>query len=233
MNTPAPKNAVLGVTGSIAAYKACELVRLMAKAGWNVHVVMTAAAQKFVAPLTFQTLSRNPVGLDAFAPVADWKPEHVSLAERADLLLVAPCTANFIAKLAHGFADDLLSSTALATRAPIVIAPAMNDGMWDNPATQDNLATLQRRGVRVVEPNDGELACGILGKGRMADPREIFDFLTKMEVQAEQDVSFEMDPVILSKNNNEHDPPPPPPAPRPVATQRDFAASQYQRTPRI
>ena len=181
MNTP--RNIVLGVTGSIAAYKACELVRLLTKAGWNVHVVMTAAAQKFVAPLTFQTLSRNPVGTDAFAPVADWKPEHVSLAERADLLLVAPCTANFIAKLAHGIADDLLSATALATRAPIVIAPAMNDGMWDNPATQDNLATLRRRVVRVVEPNDGELACGTLAKGRMAEPQDIVNFIMKPGLQ--------------------------------------------------
>ena len=176
MNSPTLPNIILGVTGSIAAYKACELARLMAGAGWNVHVIMTAAAQKFVTPLTFQTLSRNPVGTDAFAPVADWKPEHVALAERADLFVVAPCTANFMAKLAHGLADDLLASTALATRAPIVLAPAMNDGMWDNPATQDNLATLQCRGVHIVEPADGQLACGVNAKGRMAEPKQIFDY---------------------------------------------------------
>ena len=173
------KTVVLGITGSIAAYKACELTRLMVKAGWNVHVIMTGAAQKFVAPLTFQTLSRNPVGLDAFALPATWEPEHVALAERADLLLIAPCTANFIAKLAHGFADDLLASTALATRAPLVIAPAMNDGMWDNPATQENLDTLRRRNISIIAPSEGELACGTCGKGRMAEPQEIFDFLIK------------------------------------------------------
>jgi len=171
------KTVILGVTGSIAAYKACELTRLMVKAGWDVHVIMTAAAQKFVAPLTFQTLSRNPVGLDAFAPVASWEPCHISLAERADVLVVAPCTANFIAKLSHGFADDLLSSTALATRAPIVIAPAMNDGMWENPATRENLEILKRRGVASVAPCHGELACGTSGNGRMAEPQKIFDQL--------------------------------------------------------
>ena len=225
------KNIVLGVTGSIAAYKACELARLMVKAGWDVHVIMTAAAQKFVAPLTFQTLSRNPVGTDAFAPPADWTPEHVALAERADILLVAPCTANFIAKLAHGLADDLLASTALATRAPLVIAPAMNDGMWDNPATQLNLDILRARGVSIIEPGEGELACGACGNGRMAGPKEIFDFLNKAKSRDEQDCPIELNPATLSKNTNEHDLPPPPPASRPAATQRHVAASQYQRTP--
>jgi phosphopantothenoylcysteine decarboxylase/phosphopantothenate--cysteine ligase len=173
------KNVVLGITGSIAAYKACELTRLMVKAGWRVNVVMTAAAQKFVSPLTFQTLSRNPVGTDAFALPVEWSPEHISLAERADVFVVAPCTANCVAKLSHGLADDLLTATALATRAPVVVAPAMNDGMWENAATQENLATLRRRGVAIVEPCHGELACGSCGKGRMAEPREIFEFLGK------------------------------------------------------
>ena len=173
-------NIALGVTGSIAAYKACELTRLMVKAGWNVHVIMTDAAQKFVAPLTFQTLSRNPVGLDQFAPPANWEPEHVSLAERANLFVIAPCTANCIAKLAHGLADDLLTSSVLATRAPLVIAPAMNDGMWDNPATQENLANLRRRNVSIIAPGDGELACGTCGKGRMAEPQEIFEHLAQL-----------------------------------------------------
>jgi len=159
---------VIGVTGSIAAYKACELVRGFAKAGDEVHVVMTVAATKFVTPLTFQTLSRNPVGVDPFALPVAWRPEHIALAE-ADAVVVAPATANVIAKMAHGLADDLLTATLLATRAPVIVAPAMNDGMWEHPATQENLATLRSRGVSVVEPAAGALACGTEGKGRMAD----------------------------------------------------------------
>ena len=162
----------LGITGSIAAYKACELVRCFVKAGDEVRVVMTEAATKFVTPLTFQTLSRNPVGVDPFALPEEWKPEHISLAA-ADAVVVAPATANVLAKMAHGLADDLLTATLLATRAPIFVAPAMNDGMWEHPATQANLATLRSRGVTVIEPAAGELACGTEGKGRMADPADI------------------------------------------------------------
>ena len=166
-------NVVLGVTGSIAAYKACELVRQLVKRGNDVHVVMTEHARAFVTPLTFQTLSRNPVGCDLFEDPPDWKPGHISLAAAADLVVVAPATANILAKMAHGIADDLLSSTLLATKAPVVVAPAMNDGMWENPATQANLAALASRGVRVVSPGTGELACGTSGTGRMAEPSEI------------------------------------------------------------
>ena len=162
----------IGVTGSIAAYKACELVRLFVKRGDEVRVVMTAAAQKFVTPLTFQTLSRNPVGTDQFAPPEAWRPEHIAFAE-ADAVVVAPATANVIAKMAHGLADDLLTATLLATRAPVCVAPAMNDGMWANPATQANLAALRERGVKIIEPATGELACGSEGKGRFASPEEI------------------------------------------------------------
>lgn len=164
--------AVLGVSGSIAAYKAVELTRLMVKAGWAVHVVMTAAATRFVTPLTFRTLSRNPVGVDAFDEPEAWMPGHISLAERADVVVVAPCTANVLAKIAYGLADDLLCATVLATRAPLVIAPAMNTGMWDNPATQANLAVVRARGVHVVDAATGDLACGS-GKGRMAEPAMI------------------------------------------------------------
>ena len=160
---------VLGVTGSIAAYKACELVRLFVKRGDDVRVVMTAAAREFVTPLTFQTLSRNPVGIDQFALPVEWKPEHIAYAD-ADAVVVAPATANIIAKMAHGLADDLLSSTLLATRSPIFVAPAMNDGMWDNPATQANIEILKSRGVRFIDPDSGELACGTEGKGRFAAP---------------------------------------------------------------
>ena len=166
-------NVVLGVTGSIAVYKACELVRLLVKRGDEVHVVMTEHARAFVTPLTFQTLSRNPVECNLFEDPQDWKPEHISLAAAADLVVVAPATANILAKMAHGIADDLLSSTLLATKASVVVAPAMNDGMWTNPATQANVAALISRGVRVVQPGMGELACGTSGTGRMAEPSEI------------------------------------------------------------
>ncbi|MDR2849288.1 MAG: hypothetical protein LBW77_01920 [Verrucomicrobiota bacterium] len=165
---------LLGVTGSIAAYKACELTRLFIKNGHSVHVVMTAAAAQFVAPLTFRTLSRNPVALDLFGEPDEWTPGHISLAERADALVIAPCTANVIAKLAHGLADDLLTATALAMRAPLLIAPAMNTGMWENPATQANLATLASRGAAFVDAGTGDLACGASGKGRMAEPQTVF-----------------------------------------------------------
>ena len=166
-------NIVLGVTGSIAAYKAAELVRLMQKEGWDVRVAMTAAATKFVAPLTFQTLSRNKVVTDMFEPVADWKPEHIDLATWADSFVVAPCTANVAAKLAHGIADDTLTASALAFGPKVVVAPAMNDAMFANPATQANLATLAARGATVVTPGEGELACGTSGRGRLADLPDI------------------------------------------------------------
>ena len=164
---------VLGVTGSIAAYKAVELLRLMQKKGWDVSVVMTDSSTRFIAPLTFQTLSRNTVGLGLFDETDGWHPEHISYADRADLVLIAPCTANVIAKIAHGMADDLLTCTALATKAPLVIAPAMNDNMWANPATRANVLLLQSRGVTFVEVASGALACGREGEGRLADLQSI------------------------------------------------------------
>lgn len=169
------KKILLGVTGSIAAYKAAELARLFVRNGDEVRVVMTEAATKLVAPLTFQTLSRNPVSVDAFAQPHEWKPGHVSLAEWADLVVVAPATANTLAKMRHGIADNLLTSLLLATRAQVVVAPAMNEGMWFNPATQENIAALRSRGVMVVSPAEGDLACGVKGAGRMAEPKVIFD----------------------------------------------------------
>lgn len=165
---------LLGVTGSIAAYKACELARLFVKDGHDLHVVMTQAATRFVSPLTFRTLSRNPVSLDMFDDPDEWVPGHISLAERAALLVIAPCTANVIAKLAHGLADDMLTATALATRAPLLVAPAMNTGMWEHPATQANLATLAARGAHFADAGTGDLACGTSGKGRMAEAAEVF-----------------------------------------------------------
>ena len=171
---------VLGVTGSIAAYKAVELLRLMVKAGWGVSVVMTEAATRFVTPLTFQTLSQRKVTTTSFTPVEIWMPEHISLADRADLLVVAPCTANTLAKIALGLADNSLTDTVLACRAPKVIAQAMNDGMWTNPATQANVGTVRARGIRVVNVGSGDLACGRAGQGRMAEPATIFNTIQEM-----------------------------------------------------
>jgi phosphopantothenoylcysteine decarboxylase/phosphopantothenate--cysteine ligase len=168
------KRILLGVTGSIAAYKAAELVRLMNTRDWDVHVVMTQNGARFVGPITFQTLSQNPVGIDPWDETV-WRPEHIDVSEKADVFVVAPCTANTMAKLAHGLADDLLSATALACPAPLIIAPAMNVNMWNHPATQKNLATLKDRGVGVVDVTTGDLACGYTGEGRMAEPSDILD----------------------------------------------------------
>lgn len=171
----AGRNVVIGVTGSIAAYKACSLVRLFVKDDANVHVVMTANALNFITPLTFQTLSRNPVLTDHFAPPANWMPQHISLASQADLVVIAPCTANVMAKIACGIADDALTSIVLAAKAPVFLAPAMNTAMWTNPATQANYRTLLSRGIRFVNMDEGDLACGASGQGRMAEPEEIFN----------------------------------------------------------
>lgn len=175
------KRILLGVTGSIAAYKAVELVRLFIKNGDTVQVVMTPAATEFVKPLTFQTLSRNPVYVEQFAPIVSWKPDHIALSE-CDVALVAPATANTLAKMRYGLADNLLTATLLATKAPVYVAPAMNTGMWEASATQENLAALKARGVNVIEPVDGELACGVKGNGRMMDPEAIFE-LMKGEIE--------------------------------------------------
>ena len=164
---------VMGITGGIAAYKACEVVSRLTKLGARIFVVMTENACHFVTPLTFQTLSKNPVVTDTFAPPVSWEVEHIALAKKADLFLIAPATANIMAKMAHGLADDMLSTTVLATRAPILLAPAMNTGMWDNPATKENAATLKTRGVHFVGPAGGMLACGDSGIGRMSEPEEI------------------------------------------------------------
>ena len=169
------KTVVLGVTGGIAAYKSCELVSRLRKAGAEVFVIMTKNACQFVAPLTFETLSNHPVVCDTFARPETWEVEHVALAKRADLFVIAPATANIMAKMAAGIADDMLSTTVLATAAPVLLAPAMNTGMWENAATQENLKTLLSRGVQLIGPEGGYLACGDTGKGRMSEPKDIFD----------------------------------------------------------
>ncbi|HEY2950976.1 MAG TPA: flavoprotein [Verrucomicrobiae bacterium] len=163
------KNIVLGVTGSIAAHKAIDLASLLTKQNFQVHVVMTSDAQRFITPLPFKTLSRHPVVTDLYDEEEGWKPAHIKLADEADLLLVAPATANVLAKLAHGLADDALTCLALALNpaAKILIAPAMNGKMWQHPATQGNVATLKARGVEVVGPDEGMLSCGYEGEGRL------------------------------------------------------------------
>ena len=158
---------VLGVTGSIAAYKAADLVSKLVKHGHEVHVVMSHGAQQFVTPLTFRTLSRQPVLTSVFEPGAEWKPGHIDLADRADLLLVAPATAHVLAELAHGLAGNPLTEIALATHAPLLLAPAMNGKMWMHAATRDNVALLQRRGAEFIGPEEGMLACGYEGIGRL------------------------------------------------------------------
>ena len=163
------KNIVLGVTGSIAAHKAADLASLLAKQGCDVRVVMTADALQFVTPLPFKTLSRHPVITDLYDEDEDWKPAHVTLADEADLLLIAPATANTIAKLALGLAHDALGCIALALspKARVLIAPAMNGKMWLHPATQQNVATLRARRAEFIGPEEGMLSCGYEGLGRL------------------------------------------------------------------
>lgn len=163
----------LGVSGGIGAYKAVEVARLLQKRGHEVQAVMTRSARKFVAPLTFEAITRRPVITSQFAAGLNANVEHIALASSADLLLVAPATANIIGKFANGIADDFLTSLHLATRAPILMAPAMNTNMWDHPAVQENLRRLTARGVRFVDPGEGYLACGWIGKGRLAEPEAI------------------------------------------------------------
>jgi phosphopantothenoylcysteine synthetase/decarboxylase len=163
------KNIVLGVTGSIAAHRAADLASLLTKRGGDVHVVLTTDAQQFITALPFKTLSRNPVVTSLYDEEDGWKPTHIKLADEAALLLIAPATANTIAKLAHGLADDALTCIALALnpQAKILIAPAMNGKMWLHPATQQNVAALKSRGVEFIGPEEGMLSCGYEGIGRL------------------------------------------------------------------
>ena len=169
------KTILLGVTGGIAAYKAVEVVSRLVKLGATVNVIMTRNATMLVQPLTFRYISRNPVAVDTFDEPESWEPQHISLADTADLFVIAPATANIIGKLAHGIADDMLSTTALAVQCPVLIAPAMNCRMYDNPILQENISILQKRGFEFIEPEYGLLACGYEGKGRLADPEKIVE----------------------------------------------------------
>jgi len=172
------KQIVLGVTGGIAAYKAVELLRLLTKAGADVHVIMTRSAQEFIAPLTFQTLSANPVHTELFNLIAEREIGHIALADRADLFIIAPATANFIGKIAAGIADDMLTTTVMATKATVLIAPAMNVNMYTNPIYRDNEDRLRVYGYLFVPPETGALACGWEGEGKLAAPESIFEAAT-------------------------------------------------------
>jgi phosphopantothenoylcysteine decarboxylase/phosphopantothenate--cysteine ligase len=174
------RTIILGVTGSIAAYKAADLTSELVKAGATVHVVMTTSATRFITPLVLQTLSRQPVGVDLWEEEKGWQPGHIELADKADLLLVAPASAATISRFATGCAEDLLTCIYLATLAPTMIAPAMNGKMYDHAATQANLKTLRERGHEIIDPVEGMLACGYEGLGKLAPVGEIFSAVQRV-----------------------------------------------------
>ncbi len=174
------KNIVLGIGGGIAVYKTCEVVRRLVEGGAKVHVMMTKGATEFVTPLTFQTLSGHPVHLDLFNLTEEQNIGHISLADRADAILIAPATADLIARTAHGLCNDLVTTVLCATTAPVVFAPAMNVHMWENPITRENVAKLRKHGYRIVEPDQGFLACGYTGKGRLPDADVLIEALKKV-----------------------------------------------------
>ncbi|MBI2083260.1 MAG: bifunctional phosphopantothenoylcysteine decarboxylase/phosphopantothenate--cysteine ligase CoaBC [Deltaproteobacteria bacterium] len=174
------KTIVLGVTGGIAAYKSCELVRQLREAGAEVHVMMTKAAQEFVTSLTFQTLSGHPVQTNLFNLTEGMEIGHISLADKADLVVIAPATADILAKIAHGLCDDIVTTVICATKSPVLLAPSMNVHMWENPITQENVKKLEAAGYMILEPTEGSLACGYEGKGRLPEPETILEEIEKM-----------------------------------------------------
>lgn len=180
------KTVLLGVTGGIAAYKACALTSMLVKLHANVEVILTANATQFVSPMTFEQLSGNRAITNTFDRNFSFNVAHISLAEKADVVLIAPATANVCAKLAHGIADDMLTTTVLACRCPKLIAPAMNTNMYDNPVTQDNLEALRRYGWNVIEPASGRLACGSVGKGKLPEPETLAEYVLH-EIACEKD----------------------------------------------
>ena len=207
------KKIVLGVSGGIAAYKACDIVSRLKKLNADVHVIMTASAAKFVTPLTFQSLSLNQVAVDMFDTPNYWEIEHISLAKLADVIVIAPATANIIGKLANGIADDMLSTTIMATKAKVLIAPAMNTNMYENPVLQRNIKLLSELGYIMIPPTEGRLACGDVGKGKMAEPavieKSIIDLLNPGQDMAGRTVLVTagptreaIDPVRFISNNS-------------------------------
>lgn len=182
------KKIVLGVTGGIAVYKAVDLVSRLRKQGAEVRVIMTAHAQEFVTPLTFKEISGNQVAVSMWNSNQEFNVEHIALANWADLFLIAPATANILAKMAHGLADDLLSTTLLATKVPVIACPAMNTGMYENPVTQENIEKLKSRGIIIMPPAVGHLACGTSGPGRLPEPQNIVDFIIRFLSKREGDL---------------------------------------------
>lgn len=182
------KKIVLGVTGGIAVYKAVDLVSRLRKQGAEVRVIMTAHAQEFVTPLTFKEISGNQVAVSMWNSNQEFNVEHIALANWADLFLIAPATANILAKMAHGLADDLLSTTLLATKVPVIACPAMNTGMYENPVTQENIEKLKSRGIIIMPPAVGHLACGTSGLGRLPEPQNIVDFIIMFLAKREGDL---------------------------------------------
>lgn len=180
------KKLVLGVTGGIAVYKAVDVVSRLVKLGASVRVIMTESAEKFVTPLTFQSISQNYVVSDMFGEIPSWDVEHISLAQSADLFLVAPATANIIGKVANGVADDMLSTTIMATRAKVIFAPAMNTNMYENKVVQDNIEKLRAMGYGFIEPSSGRLACGDYGKGKLESPEEIVKVVKKHFIRSDE-----------------------------------------------
>ena len=199
------KHILLGVTGGIASYKIANLASLLVKSGADVHVIMTENATNFINPITFETLTGHKCVVDTFDRNFEFKVEHVALAQLADVIMVAPATANVIAKLSHGLADDMLTTTILASRAPKIIAPAMNTGMYENPVTQDNIRLLQHYGMEVITPACGHLACGDSGAGKMPEPETLFQYLCKA-VAHEKDMAgmkvLVIDPVRYITNHS-------------------------------
>lgn len=182
------KTVVIGVSGGIAVYKALDIVSRLKKLGANIHVIMTKSATEFVTPLSFQSLSQNYVVCDMFEEPKTWDVEHISLAKKADVFLIAPATANIIGKMANGIADDMLTTTVMATKSKVLIAPAMNTNMYENPILQRNIDTLRKLGYDFVEPESGRLACGDIGKGKLATPEDIVDQVVKL-LTKEKDLS--------------------------------------------
>lgn len=177
---------VLGICGSIAAYKSCDLTRALVTQGHHVHCVLTRDALQFVAPLTLQTLSQQPVHTDLFDLTQEQRISHIALADTADLVLVAPATANILAKVAHGLCDDLLSTLICATRAPVMFAPAMNVHMWENPLVRKNVTILEAAQYRVLPPASGDLACGYQGEGRLPDTTQLLQYLEPILAQGKR-----------------------------------------------
>ena len=176
------REILLGITGGIAAYKACDIINRLRKLGYRITVVMTAEAHHFITPLTLQSLSGNKVFSDMFAPPTEWEPVHISLAQKAHLVVVAPCSANLIGKLASGICDDLLTCTILATKAKILLVPAMNENMYKNSIVQENVVKLQKRGYAFIGPIKGHLVCGTEGIGHLAVVDDIVKMVKKLLV---------------------------------------------------